>query len=371
MASGGYIKALDANSSEIDYFVVMDPRGSIPKWLVNWVGGSQIFIKRDDVAGAAYGGNKVRKLEFILAEKLAKDCSEVLTFGFAGSNHALATAVYAHQVQLNSILVLLDQPNCQYVRRNLKLYLHYRSELHHAKPSNLLWLLPKIIRRHRRHYQARPRIIHPGGTCPEGILGYVNAIFELKEQIQDGLLPEPDCIYVPLGTMGTAIGILLGIKLAKLKTKLVTVLVVDHKYYNEKRFVRLFHKTLSFMQKRDPSIPLVNLSEEDFEVKTDCLGQGYAHFTPETYQSLEKMYREEGILLEGTYSGKTLTGLINDIKGEKWQGKNILFWNTYNSKDLKTFANKYHHRQLPAAFHHYYTNSCQRHDFDETVENGL
>jgi len=83
------------------------------------VGAEQLYIKNDGVSGLDYGGNKIRKLEFIMGEALRKNAKAVLTFGFAGSNHALATAVYAHKLGLQCISILLAQPNAQYLRKNL------------------------------------------------------------------------------------------------------------------------------------------------------------------------------------------------------------------------------------------------------------
>lgn len=83
------------------------------------IGVDHLYIKRDDLSGKVYGGNKVRKLEFLLGHALRTEVKTVLTFGFAGSNHAVATAIYAHHVGLKSISMLMPQPNAHYPRRNL------------------------------------------------------------------------------------------------------------------------------------------------------------------------------------------------------------------------------------------------------------
>jgi 1-aminocyclopropane-1-carboxylate deaminase/D-cysteine desulfhydrase-like pyridoxal-dependent ACC family enzyme len=94
------------------------------------IGLNNLFIKRDDLSGKAFGGNKIRKLEFILGKALRSKVNEVLTFGSAGSNHALATAIYAKKLGLSSISMLLPQPNAYYVRRNLLLSYSCQAELH-------------------------------------------------------------------------------------------------------------------------------------------------------------------------------------------------------------------------------------------------
>ena len=94
------------------------------------LGISQLYIKRDDLSGKLYGGNKPRQLEFILGQVLRSKAREVMTFGGAGSNHALATAIYARQVGVKSISMLMPQPNAQYVRRNLLMSQYCGAELH-------------------------------------------------------------------------------------------------------------------------------------------------------------------------------------------------------------------------------------------------
>ncbi len=181
------------------------------------LGLDNLFIKRDDLSGKIYGGNKIRKLEFILGKAIRTKAGEVLTFGAAGSNHALATAIYADQLGLKSISMLASQPNASYIRRNLLMSYHYGAELHLipnipfiplvANPAVLYQLL-----RHRLKRGQFPMIVPMGGSSPLGAVGFVNAAFELQEQILKGEISEPDYIYVASGSMGTAAGLILGLK---------------------------------------------------------------------------------------------------------------------------------------------------------------
>ena len=102
------------------------------------IGLDHLYIKRDDLAGKIYGGNKIRKLDFILGNVLRTKAKEVLTFGFAGSNHALATAIYAQQVGLRSISMLMPQYNADYVRRNLLMSHYCGAELHQHRNKGCL-----------------------------------------------------------------------------------------------------------------------------------------------------------------------------------------------------------------------------------------
>ena len=155
------------------------------------LGLESLYIKRDDLNSKAYGGNKIRKLEFILGEALHARAKEVLTFGAAGSNHALATAIYAKQLGLKSISMLVPQPNAQYVRRNLlKSYqcgaeLHLYPKIPYIKPlTNPIFLYQFF--RHWLKSGRLPRVIPMGGSSSLGVVGFVNAAFELEGQILRG-----------------------------------------------------------------------------------------------------------------------------------------------------------------------------------------
>ncbi len=131
-------------------------------------------------------------MEFLLGDALNKGAKAVLTFGFAGSNHALATAVYAQSLGLKCISILLAQPNAQYVRHNLLFSKVYQSEICHFNKEMAAYI-PTFIKffRNKLKHGKFPYIIDPGGSSPLGTIGYVNAVFELKEQIEGGLMPEP------------------------------------------------------------------------------------------------------------------------------------------------------------------------------------
>ena len=183
----------------------------------------QIYIKHDDLTGAdgLYGGNKVRKLEFLLADALNQGAKEILTFGSVGTNHGLATACYADKLGLKCLLMLKPQPNSPVVRQNLLLdhYFNARLELF-ADAQQRKQAADEYLTNNKDTY-----FIPTGGSVPLGVLGFVNAVFELKEQIQQGIIPEPDYIYVPAGSCGTTAGLLLGIALAKLKSIIIAIAV--------------------------------------------------------------------------------------------------------------------------------------------------
>ena len=145
-----------------------------------------------------------------------------------------------------------------------------------------------------------------------GVCGYVNAALELKAQIVAGELPEPDFIYVPLGSMGTAVGLTLGLKAAGLKCRIIAVRVIEKRLANAKKMARLFQDTASFLRKLDPAFPKLLLDEDDWTVRDDCLGGGYARFTEKAMKAASLMREKAGIILNGTYSAKAFSALLDD-----------------------------------------------------------
>jgi len=324
------------------------------------LGINNLYIKRDDLTGKIYGGNKVRKLEFHLGNALRNNKKEVLTYGCAGSNHCLATAIYARQAGLRSISMLLPQPNAHYVRRSLLMSYYCGAELHyHRNNISLTMGTYYQLLRHKLKYGDFPQIIAMGGSSPLGISGFVNAAFELKEQIVKGEIPEPDRIYVALGTTGTAVGLTLGLKAANLKSRVMSVRVVSEGIASPRKMVGLFHKTNSFLHSLDPSFPLFELFDTDISITNDFLGKGYAHFTKEGKEAVRYVEEGEGIKLEGTYTGKAFAALISDAKNQRLRDEVVLFWNTYNSRDFSDVIAHIDYHDLPRCFHRYFEEEVQ------------
>jgi len=324
------------------------------------VGAEQLYLKNDGVSGPDYGGNKIRKLEFILGDALKKNAKAVLTFGFAGSNHALATAVYAHKLGLQCLSILLAQPNAQYVRKNLLFSRVCCAEVCHCNSETAAYIptIVKICSKIVKHGKL-PYIIAPGGSSPLGTIGYVNAGLELNEQIESGSMPKPDRIFVALGTMGTAVGLLIGLKAAGLKTRVVSVRVADEKYGNKKNFAKLFHQTLALIQSFDSSFPSVELSDDDIDIRQDYFGEQYARFTKQGMAAKDLAEKTEGIKLDGTYTGKTMAAMLDHIKDPENQNEVILFWNTYNAIDFSKKIGEVDCHCLPQPFQCYFDEDVQ------------
>lgn len=324
------------------------------------IGLEELYIKRDDQSGEEYGGNKVRKLEFLLGHALASGRKSVLTFGFAGSNHALATALYSRQLGLRCVSLLLPQPNALYVRKNLLLSYGAGAELHFCRNMpDLLMKAFSILFLKRLGEGCTPLVIPPGGSSSRGITGFVNAAFELREQIRAGKIPEPSRVYVAMGTMGTAAGLVLGFAAAGLRSRVIPVRVVDEKYADSKKLLHLVQKTNTFLVRHDPSFPRIPEAGKDVVISQGYFGRKYALFTGEGMVALSRLREQERIILEGTYTAKALAALVDDVQAEPAKNEVVLFWNTYNSRDAsgKTAVEDY--RRLPRGFHRYFEEEVQ------------
>ena len=323
-----------------------------------------VHIKRDDISGEVYGGNKVRKLEFILGKALAEGAKEVITFGYAGSNHALATAIYANRNGLRAVSLLLPQPNAHYVRRNLLAGHGVGAKLRQLSSRKAIvrrTVFESLIGR-LRNLKA-PVIIPPGGSSPLGAASFVNAAFELKAQVDAGILPKPGRIYIAMGSLGSSVGLLLGACAARLDTTIVAVRVTDDHIANIDTFRALYDKTAALLREADSSFPRVPFDPERLEMRHEFFGKEYALWTNESAEAVRFMNEHLGLPLEGTYTGKALAAMMADGRSGKLRDKHVLFWNTYNSRDIGPISSK-DYRTLPGAFRRYFEDEIQPLDTD-------
>ncbi|MEJ2522600.1 MAG: pyridoxal-phosphate dependent enzyme, partial [Gammaproteobacteria bacterium] len=192
-----------------------------------------------------------------------------------------------------------------------------------------------------------------------GTVGFVSAAFELAAQVRAGLLPEPDLIYLALGTMGTAAGLALGLQVAGLSTRLVLVRVVREDIASPGRFRRLYHGAARRLHRHDPRFPLAPLEPARLAVRHDHIGPGYARFTPEGIAAVEFARSQANLLLEGTYTGKAFAALLADARAGRLAGRRVLFWNTYSSRPLPPGAEDIEATELPAPLRRYFEKPLQ------------
>ncbi|MDD5448746.1 MAG: pyridoxal-phosphate dependent enzyme [Actinomycetota bacterium] len=321
----------------------------------------ELYIKRDDLSSPFYGGNKVRKLEFILAHALAAGHKRLVTFGGAGSNHVLATAIHARRLAIDLFAVMTPQPNAFYVRKNLLLDYYNGVRFFPAKSifGAPFQFAKAMIFGFEKMKGGFPLIIPPGGSNILGSLGYVDSALELKQQIHSGAIPEPDFIFVAHGSGGTAAGLMVGVQVAGLKSKVVPVRVVDKYMCNRFSLARLANATIRFLMREIPRLDLRKINPAEMSYISDFAGETYAKFTPEAMEAVSKAKKLDDIKLEGTYTGKTLAGALDFIHSKGLEGKVCLFWNTYNSIDLYPKAAHLDFHLLPRKLQRYFETPTQ------------
>ncbi|MDG5815226.1 pyridoxal-phosphate dependent enzyme [Chitinispirillales bacterium ANBcel5] len=316
--------------------------------------GCNVYIKRDDLSGTFYGGNKVRKLEFLLAEARNKGVKRVITSGAAGSNHALATAIYAREAGLQCSLLLFEQPPSLSVRHNLLGDLWSGAEIHFEQNWNSL---PVRIAQLRRHYKKKegvaPFLIPPGGSSVTGTIGFVSAACELSDQIDSGSMPCPSKIFLPLGTMGTAAGLILGLRVTKPQIRVIPVRVVPSFVANREGLYKLIVSTNKFLHHHAPAFPMISISENDLYIDEHQFGDGYGIETEEARLCDLLLYQKEKIRLDGVYSGKAFAAL-KAYADECCSEETILFWHTKNSKNLPADFLNEDYTKLPPQFQRYF-----------------
>ncbi len=322
------------------------------------LGMRHIYAKRDDLSSPLYGGNKVRKLELLLAQALRRGKRGVITVGAAGSNHVLATVLHARRLGLEGTALLLDQPNAAYVRRNLLLDLRAGARLVHVPgPAALLPALAWEMRGRAAGRHHAPYFITLGGSSPLSCLGYVNAALELKDQVRQGLLPEPELVFVAAGTLGTAAGLELGLRLAGLRARVAGVAVVERWACNRLRWARLINRASLLMRRLGAEAPLISVRPRDLFMIGDMLGEGYARFTPEGVEAVRSARELDGIELDGTYTGKAFAGMLHIVRKEGLRDRPVLFWHTLSAAHPHVEDADFH--RLPPAFHRYFEEPLQ------------
>ena len=296
------------------------------------LGGPRIWIKRDDCTGLSTGGNKTRKLEFLMAEALEEGADMVITQGATQSNHARQTAAFAARLGIDCHILLEDRTgsNDPNYNHNGNVFLDF---LHGAtaekRPGGLdMNAEMEVVAETFRAAGRKVYTIPGGGSNPTGALGYANAAMELVSQANAmGLLI--DRIVHATGSAGTQAGLVVGLKAINANIPLLGIGVRAPKPKQEENVYNLALATAEKL-----GCPGV-VQREDVVANTDYVGEGYGIPTKECLQAIEMFARLEGILLDPVYSGKGAAGLIDLTRKGAFAGdENIVFLHTGGSVAL-------------------------------------
>ncbi len=312
-------------------------------------GTVSIAVKHDDQTNAIYGGNKIRKLEYILQRAEDRGAERVATFGAVGSNHALATAIFAKEFGLGCTCFLAHQKQTPNISRILDTHLQLGTELvRYGGGTNRIEL-------YRRYLQNRKTWVIPlGGTCWLGVVGFINAGLELASQIEAGDIKVPQRIYIASGTMGSVAGLALGLALANLPTEIHSVRVASNQFAKQDVLDRLMKKTATMLNRLDPTIAIDSATRTRIIWRDEFYAGGYAIAGDATTRAVDFARDYLGLTLDTTYTGKAMAALIHDLESGN-DGATTLFWNTYNSRPLPVIDHEnLPLRNLPEQFEQYY-----------------
>ncbi len=291
--------------------------------------GVEIYFKRDDFTGSELSGNKVRKLEFLMADARAAGADTVITCGGAQSNHCRATALAAIRAGLGSVLILRtsDPSNPPAISGNIL--------LDGLAGAEIVWITPDEYRERDAIFQReaerlrrqgrRPYIIPEGGSTALGAWGYVTAMQELAADLQrvDGGDMAPTTVICATGSGGTTAGLALGARLSGDDIRVAGVNVCDDRDY----FVAIIDAICREFNRTWPNAAYDGVPP--YEIVDGYVGRGYALSRPEELIAIRDLVRLEGVVLDPVYTGKAYCGMLAELaKDRKRFGDRIVFIHT-------------------------------------------
>ena len=311
--------------------------------LARELGVRTVWVKRDDLTSPVYGGNKVRKLEYLLGAAMAEKCRAVITFGAYGSNHCLATAVHARALGLEPHVVLSPQEPGPFAPATLLAHAGLGTVIHPVGDWDGTAEGARLARELAARDGVSPYVIPMGGSSPRGVVGYVNAAMEVADQVRElnadidagdlSAYARPDVVYVAAGTLGTAIGLAVGLAAIGAHTRVVALRVTPEGVATDDIAEQLADDTIALLSSLDSDFPALTFADLCFELRHDWFEPGYGVVTPETEEAVA-IATASGITLETTYTGKAFAALVADARAGRLSDCQVLFWDTYSSAPM-------------------------------------
>ena len=301
------------------------PLEPLPR-LTEFLGGPRLFVKRDDQTGLALGGNKVRKLEFLAGQALELGCDTLVTIGGVQSNHARQTAAAAARLGMHCELLLprvVPRSTEEYEQSgNVLLDRLFGARLRvvpadQNSPSALERLAAEL-----REGGRKPYVIPTGGSTPHGALGYVEAVSELLAQARDGGL-RITALVLPVGSAGTAAGILAGLAAAEVSIPVVGAAVMGAAQDREGVTRELTRQVLALLGRQDAT------ACENLTITDRTVAPGYGLPNDGVIEAVKRTAELEGLLLDPVYTGKAMAALFDLVRRGQFNATDqIVFWHT-------------------------------------------
>lgn len=303
------------------------------------VGNCRVWIKRDDQTGCVTSGNKVRKLEFTLAEALEQKASVLITCGGVQSNHCRTTALLASRLGLKCHLLLRGEPD-ELKNKSGNLFLNQLVGAEISCYSSVVFKrdFNKLLEQTCQFYLdkgEKPFFIPMGASDATGVWAYINACKELSES--QGQLPAFTDIVCATGSGGTLAGLIAGNALFDLGARVHGINVCDNAAYFERKVMEDLN---AWQQKYDPVG--IDVNKLEVNIVDGYVGEGYARASGEVISMIKRMAQVEGIILDPIYTGKAFYGLVSEIqKGYFGRDARILFIHTGGVFGLFSQAEKF------------------------------
>ncbi len=313
---------------QVDLGFLPTPVHPLPR-LSRYLGGPEIWIKRDDQTGLATGGNKTRKLRFLVADALAQVADTLITGGAIQSNHARQTAAAAAQFGLECHLVLRGRPP-EIPTGNLLLDHLLGARIHWVASKEEMFTAMSTLADTLRKQGKQPYVIPYGGSNGLGAAAYVFAVAELQRQIPQTRF---DAIVLATSSGGTQAGLVAGTRIFDWDVPIVGISVDEPAASLRERVARLAEDATQTLD-----VP-VTVTAEEILVDDRFIGGGYAVVGDLEREAIRLLARTEGILLDPVYTGRAFGGLIRLVQEGRW-GKDgrVLFWHTGGTAGLFAFA---------------------------------
>jgi D-cysteine desulfhydrase len=295
---------------------------AIGEWLVP-PGRSRVFMKRDDQLSPLYGGNKVRRYEYVLADARARNARRIVTVGGLASTQAMATTLFGRALGFEVCVVLFDQPVTRFARDSVRGFLAGGAEVVYGGGY-----LMTGLRAWRAMHQGKDNyFIMAGAAGPLANLGYVDAMLELAGQVERGEMPRPDVIVLPTGSSGTLAALALGAAHLGWDTEIIGVRITPAIACNRLTVGAVIRSTDRYLAARDPRWKPMR-GRVRYSLYGGALGRGYGYPTPEAIEGAQQNEVLTGAPGEVTYSGKALAGLRALLSEPRHRDQVFLVWNT-------------------------------------------
>ena len=282
-----------------------------------------LWIKRDDLNAPTCGGNKVRALEFLLGGLNAGD--SVVTVGGIGSTHILSTALHAARIGVTTYAL-----RWRHEMNPVANEVSSRIESLILRPAVHLTPVLPIARARFRAMRQKSRYIPVGGSVPLGVLGHVNAALELAAQVDNGEMPQPSCVIVPMGTGGTAAGLTLGFEIAGLDIEVVGVRTGPRMFANKRAVLSLATRTSRLIGTiSGERMPVIDRNR--LRVIHSAYGGAYGRPVEGAARAAADLHEAMGITLDDTYSAKAWMGAM---KERSLSRGTLLYWFTFDASCL-------------------------------------